>query len=138
MDFDEERDYADEGPLTDMDMEQDTENLTPLLKHINLTPDSIMQRAGVPMLYDSASNPALPLHLSGGQAPSSFRASSAATVTPLSHSRTHTASRTIGVLDTPPQTRSGTGAHRQQALRGEHLDVALRPGPLQDHDGVYC
>ena len=27
---------------------------------IELTPDSIMQRAGVPMLYDSASNPHLP------------------------------------------------------------------------------
>jgi len=27
---------------------------------IELTPDSIMQRAGVPMLYDSASNPRLP------------------------------------------------------------------------------
>jgi hypothetical protein len=27
------------------------------LEPINLTPDSIMQRAGVPMLYDSASNP---------------------------------------------------------------------------------
>ena len=29
-------------------------------KPIKLTPDSIMQRAGVPMLYDSASNPRLP------------------------------------------------------------------------------
>ena len=27
---------------------------------IKLTPDSVMQRAGVPMLYDSASNPQLP------------------------------------------------------------------------------
>ncbi len=27
---------------------------------INLTPGSVMQRAGVPMLYDSASNPLLP------------------------------------------------------------------------------
>ena len=27
---------------------------------IKLTPDSVMQRAGVPMLYDSASNPRLP------------------------------------------------------------------------------
>ncbi len=43
----------------------------------------------------------------------------------------------IGVLDTPetpPPTRSGTGA-TAQALRGEHLDVALRPGPPPD--GVY-
>ena len=29
-------------------------------KPINLTPDSIMQQAGVPMIYDSASNPCLP------------------------------------------------------------------------------
>ncbi len=28
---------------------------------INLTPGSVMQRAGVPMLYDSASNPRLPI-----------------------------------------------------------------------------
>ncbi len=27
---------------------------------IKLTPDSVMQRAGMPMLYDSASNPRLP------------------------------------------------------------------------------
>ena len=42
---------------------------------IELTPDSIMQQAGVPMLYDSASNPRLPclyicpvanVHTSGG------------------------------------------------------------------------
>ncbi len=39
-------------------------------------------------------------------APLSIRASSAAAVTPLSH----TASRTIGVLDTPPPIRSGTRA----------------------------
>ena len=30
------------------------------LEPIDLTPDSIMQQAGVPMLYDSASNPRLP------------------------------------------------------------------------------
>ena len=37
---------------------------------IELTPDSIMQQAGVPMLYDSASNPRLPClyrHLPRGQ-----------------------------------------------------------------------
>ncbi len=76
---------------------------------IDLTPDSIMQRAGVPMLYDSASNPRLPcLYICPVanvlDAPPSFHASSAATVTPLSH----TASRTIGVLNTPPPTHSGT------------------------------
>ncbi len=36
-----------------------------MLEPIDLTPDSIMQQAGVPMLYDLASNPHLPcLHLS--------------------------------------------------------------------------
>jgi hypothetical protein len=89
---------------------------------IELTPDSITQRAGVPMLYDSASNPYLPclyfclvakfLANVVGCAPS-FRASSAATVTPLSH----TASRTIGVLDTPPLTRSGTGVTTTSSTR---------------------
>jgi hypothetical protein len=34
MDFDEERDYADQGPLTDMDMEKDAEILSLLLKHM--------------------------------------------------------------------------------------------------------
>ena len=77
---------------------------------IELTPDSIMQRAGVPMLYDSASNPRLPcLYICPAanvlvRAP--LIATSEATVTP----RSHTASRTISVLETPPPTRSGTGA----------------------------
>jgi hypothetical protein len=34
MDFDEERDYADQGPLTDMDKEEDAEILSLLLKHM--------------------------------------------------------------------------------------------------------
>ncbi len=34
MDFDEERDSADQGPLTDMDMEEDAEMLALLLKHM--------------------------------------------------------------------------------------------------------
>ena len=34
MDFDEERDFADQGPLTDMDMEEDPEILSLLLKHM--------------------------------------------------------------------------------------------------------
>ena len=34
LDFDEECDYADQGPLTDMDMEEDTKILTLLLKHM--------------------------------------------------------------------------------------------------------
>ncbi len=79
---------------------------------IDLTLDSIKQRAGlaagVPMLYDSDSNPRLPcLYICPvANVLPSFRASSVATVTPLSH----TASRMISVLDTPPRTRSGTGA----------------------------
>ena len=34
MDFDEERDFADQGPLTDMGMEEDAEILSLLLKHM--------------------------------------------------------------------------------------------------------
>ena len=34
MDADEERDYADQDPLSDMDMEEDAEILATLLKHI--------------------------------------------------------------------------------------------------------
>ena len=34
MDDDEERDFADQGPLTDMDMEEDAEILSLLLKHM--------------------------------------------------------------------------------------------------------
>ena len=34
MDLDEERDYADQGPLTDMDMEEDAKILSLLLKHM--------------------------------------------------------------------------------------------------------
>jgi hypothetical protein len=34
MDADEERDYADQDPLSDMDMQEDAEILATLLKHI--------------------------------------------------------------------------------------------------------
>jgi hypothetical protein len=34
MDSDEERDYADQNTLSDMDMEEDAEILATLLKHI--------------------------------------------------------------------------------------------------------
>ncbi len=34
MDIDEERDFPDQGPLTDMDMEEDAEILSLLLKHM--------------------------------------------------------------------------------------------------------
>ena len=60
---------------------------------IDLTPDSIMQTCW--------------------GAPPSFRASSAATVTP----RFRTASRTIGVLEAPPPTRSGTRGTAAGSMR---------------------
>ncbi len=67
---------------------------------IELTPDSIMQQAGVPMLYDSASTLACPASTSAPWltclgAPPSLSASSAATITP----RFHTTSGTIRDLD---------------------------------------
>ncbi len=34
MDFDEERDFADQGPLTDRDMEEDVQNRATLMKHL--------------------------------------------------------------------------------------------------------
>ncbi len=34
MDSDEERDFADQGPLTDMDMEEDAKTFALLLKHM--------------------------------------------------------------------------------------------------------
>ena len=34
MDFDEERDFADQGSLTDIDMEEDSQILATLLKHL--------------------------------------------------------------------------------------------------------
>jgi hypothetical protein len=34
MDFDEERDFADQGPLTDRDMEEDVQNLATLMMHL--------------------------------------------------------------------------------------------------------
>jgi hypothetical protein len=36
MDIDEERDFADQGPLTDMDMEEESEILSLPLKHMPL------------------------------------------------------------------------------------------------------
>jgi hypothetical protein len=71
------------------------------------------------------------LHLPGGKragvrrrAPlieGSFRASSAATVTPLSH----TASRTIGVLEAPlsPPTRTGIGGIRGNGSRLYEVNI---------------
>ncbi len=68
---------------------------------IDLTPDRIMQQARVPMLYDLASNQRLPCPCSeraGERPPHS-----------LFH-RGQQSPRTIGVLEAPPPTRSGTGA----------------------------
>jgi hypothetical protein len=101
---------------------------------IDLTPDSIMQRAGVPMLYDSASNQRLPclyicpvaIVLVHATVPPSFRASLAATVTPLSY----TASRMISVLDTPPPTRTGSGTGATAQTRSLDLLVG-GPPPTQ-------
>ena len=64
-------------------------------KPIALTPDSIMQQAGVPMLYDSASNQHLPCLYICPVANVLGRAPRAPTVTP----RFHTASRTILALE---------------------------------------
>ena len=81
----------------------------------------VLQRAGVSMLYDSASNPRLPcLYICPvanvlGRAPvipcfigGNRYPTIPATVTP----RSHTASRTIGVLETPPPTRSGSRLYK--------------------------
>ena len=75
-------------------------------KPIGLTPDSIMQQAGVPMLYDSASNQHLPCLYICPVANVLGRAPRAPTVTP----RFHTASRTMLALEAPPPTLSGTRA----------------------------
>jgi hypothetical protein len=102
---------------------------------INLIPDSIIQRAGVPILTRPATS-ACPastsaLSLTCWGAPPSFSVSSAATITP----RFHTASRTISILIALPllfyRHAAGPG-QRQQALSGEHLDVALLSGHPQD------
>ena len=64
---------------------------------IDLTPDSIMQRAGVPMLYDSASNPRLPcLYICRvtnvlGRAPVSIAVAERIRAERLSESRTRAA-----------------------------------------------
>ena len=49
MDADEERDYADQDPLSDMDMEEDAEILATLLKHI----PSCMSAADIILYIDA-------------------------------------------------------------------------------------
>jgi hypothetical protein len=107
---------------------------------IDLTPDSIMQLAGVPILYDSASHlrriPRLPCLCFCpfanvlGLRPS-FRVSLAATV--ITRFR-----RLVTLVSATAEcTRTwATLPQQQQGIRGKHLDVALRPGPPQD--GVHC
>ncbi len=102
---------------------------------IELTPDSIMQRAGVPMLYDSASNPRLPcLYICPvanvlGPAPliPCFIGGKCYPTIPHRFKDNQRWRRLRRHAAGPGQ--------RQQALLGEHLDVALRQGPLTH--GVY-
>ena len=54
MDFDEECDFADQGPLTDMDMEEDAQILAILLRHL----PSCMNTADIEQLMqDIAAQP---------------------------------------------------------------------------------
>ncbi len=68
MDADEERDYADQDPLSDMDMEEDAKILATLLKHI---PSCIFDiRAYIipityDITYDIISYPVLALRIAG-------------------------------------------------------------------------
>jgi hypothetical protein len=94
---------------------------------INLTPDSIMQLAGAPMLYDLDSNHCLPcLYICprerAGALPSH----------PVFHRLLH-----IGLwVSWKPLCRHAAGpGKQQQALKCEH-HVALWPG--QSPDGVHC
>ncbi len=101
---------------------------------INLTQGSIMQQAGVPMLYDSASNqcqclPCLyicPVANVLGRAPliQCF-------IGDNSHSTIPHSFKDDQRLGSASANAAGPG-QRQQALLGEHLDVALRPGPPPD------
>jgi hypothetical protein len=102
--------------------------MEPMGAMIGLTPDIIMQQAGVPMLYDSASNPRLPClyicPVANVLAPPPLipcfigRNSQSSIQHHFKDDRrlgdkvlSNTTSRTIGVLETPPPTRSrGTGA----------------------------
>jgi hypothetical protein len=97
-----------------------------------------MQQAGVPMLYDSASNPRLPcLYICPvanvlGRAPliPCFICGNSHPTIPNSFKDNRPAS-----WKRLRRHAAGQG-EQQQALRGEHLDVALRQGPPPD--GVHC
>jgi hypothetical protein len=104
---------------------------------IDLTPDRIMQRAGVPMLYDSASNPRLtclyicPVANVPGRAPliPCFIGGNSHPTIPYRFKDY----RRIGHASADTQRDRGNGSRLY--LRGEHLDVALWPGPPPD--GVH-
>ena len=103
---------------------------------IKLTPDSIMQRAGVPMLYDCASNQRLPC-LCICPVVNVLGASAAHSVLHWRRQSPHDSTSLQGRSSPWKRLRrhaAGQG-QRQQALRGEHLDVALRQGPPPD--GVH-
>ncbi len=103
----------------------------------NLTPDSAMQRVGMPMLYDSASNQLLPCHYnkstsaqwqtSWGKHPW-LHASLTATVTVIS--LFYIPSRTISVLEVPQLTRSEIGATTADSTRWKFgRGTTAGPGP---------
>ncbi len=83
---------------------------------MELTPDSIMQRAGVPMLYDSASNPRLPcLYICPvanvlGRAPLIPCFIGGNRYPTIPHRFKDDLRLVQHGLETPPPTRSGTGA----------------------------
>ena len=98
---------------------------------IELTPDRIMQRAGVPMLYYSASNPRLPcLYI----CPVANVLGRAPLIPCFIGGNSHP---TIPHRFKDDQRLGSASAdlQRDRALRGEHLDVALRQGPPPD--GVH-
>ncbi len=89
---------------------------------IDLTPDSIMQRAGVPMLYDSASNPPLPCLYSCPVANVLACAPQAPRHSVL-HRRQQSPHQGRSAYWTRLSRHAVGPGQRQQALRGEHLVV---------------
>jgi hypothetical protein len=143
MDFDEECDFADQGPLTDMYMEEDAEMLALLLKHM----PSCIDTADIEQLVrDIPVQPpvVVPVRtvqeaVAAGDLPRWMR------MQPMYFHGANASCRTMSVgprtkddqriKHASADTAVGHAAgprQRQQALRGEHLDVAPRPGPLPD------
>ena len=103
---------------------------------IALIPDSIMQQAGVPMLYDLASNQRLPcLYI----CPVANVLGCAPLILCFIGCNSHPTNSTQLQGPSSPWKRLRQHAvgqgQRQQAVQGEHLDVALRQGPPPD--GVH-